>query len=398
MVPEVRRAYNAAYTPERYRRALDAVQEEAGAPADFRISETPIFLSADLAREMERAAWEIFREVTSPEAVTRASRFVPAEWNVPDETPHPVFLQIDLALVEVEPGRIGPRLIELQAFPSLYGFQVVHAHAYREAFDVPGGWTTYFGGLDDSSYVEALRRAIVAECDPREVALLEIEPHHQKTKVDFYATERQLGIAIVDALQVHRRGRRLFYKDQGGADIEIRRIYNRVIFDEVERKGYSKLRQLFTEPIDALWVGHPNWYFKISKASLPSIRSAYCPPARFLDDALGDLPSDLEQYVLKPLFSFAGLGVELGPSRERLLSIPEPGHWVLQRRIEYAACIATPDGPARAEVRMMFLWPDGGEPSLVNTLVRMSKGAMMGVNFNKDKTWVGASVAFHPPL
>ena len=398
MVPDVRRAFNAAFRPHNYQAVLDFMREEAGADPDFRISETPIFLSAELAREMERGAWEIFRQVTDPASARRASRWVPEQWRVPDETPHPVFLQVDFALVEVEPGRIGPRLIELQGFPSLYGFQRVHARSYQQAYDIPPGWTTYFGGLDEDSYVHALRRAIVADSDPRETVLLEIDPHHQKTKIDFYATARQIGIPVVDALQVHRRGARLFYKDEGGGDVEIRRIYNRVIFDEVERKGFDHLRALFVEPIEAHWVGHPNWYFKISKASLPEIRSAYCPPARFLSDAIDDLPRDLEHYVLKPLFSFAGLGVELGPTAERLRSIADPQHYILQRRIEYAPCIVTPDGPARAEVRMMFLWPDGGDPRLVNTLVRMSKGPMMGVNFNKDKTWVGASVAFHPPL
>ncbi len=111
-----------------------------------------------------------------------------------------------------------------------------------------------------------------------------------------------------------------------------------------------------------------------------------------------------------PFFSFAGLGVEIGPTRERLEAIAAAGEaagYLLQKKVEYAPAVVTPDDPAKVEVRMMFLWDrsvaaaaggGSGRPVLVNSLVRMSKGRMMGVDFNKNKTWVGASVAFHPPL
>jgi hypothetical protein len=101
---------------------------------------------------------------------------------------------------------------------------------------------------------------------------------------------------------------------------------------------------------------------------------------------------------LKPLYSFAGLGVDMEPTPEKIAALTDPHAWILQKKVNYAAFVPTPDGPkSKAELRMMFLWPDGSpDPILVNNLVRMSQGQMMGVNFNKEKTWVGSSIALHP--
>jgi hypothetical protein len=227
-------------------------------------------------------------------------------------------------------------------------------------------------------------------CDPEQVVLLEIEPEAQKTRPDFAATERLLGVRSVDVRAVGERGGRLSYRHDG-REVPIRRLYNRVIFDELVRRGLPR-EPLFTEPLDVTWVGHPNWYFKISKFSLPFLTGPHCPPAHFVSE-LEQVPEDLGSYVLKPLFSFAGLGVEIDVTPERLRALERPDEWILQRKVAYAPAIETPDGPAKAEIRMMFLWTD--RPRLVNNLVRMSKGAMMGVDFNKEKTWVGSSVAYH---
>jgi hypothetical protein len=393
VIPELRRAYNAAFTEQAYARMRRWLEAEGGCPVDFRVSETPLFLPLELTRELDKAAWEICRQVMSPEYLAIADRAISPGTVLPGEAPHPAFLQVDFALAAVG-GRVAPRLIELQGFPSLYGFQWLLSRGYREQFAIPEGWNTYFSGFDDRGYVECLREVIVGDGDPAEAVLLEVEPEKQKTRIDFAVTERMLGVPTVDAMKVIRRGRRLYYQRQG-REIEIRRIYNRVIFDEVERKGID-VGHLFHEPHDAYWVGHPRWYFKISKWSLPRIASEYCPPCHFLSD-LREIPGDLENYVLKPIFSFAGLGVEVDVTPEKIRAVAHPEGWILQRKVEYAPVIETPDGPAKAEIRMMFVWRRG-EPVLVNSLVRTSKGKMLGVDFNKDKTWIGASVAFHPPL
>jgi hypothetical protein len=394
MIPDLRRAYNAAFTEERYEAMVRDLEQDAGCPSIFRVSETPVFLSAALTRELIEAAHEMLAAVTSEEYLKVADRAVPPALAVPGEEGHTVFLQVDFALVRGEDGNLTPRLIELQGFPSLYGFQWLLEKEFRSHFPaIPEDFTPYFGGVDAETYPAVLRDAIVGDCDPENVVLLEIEPEQQKTRVDFYVTEKLLGIKTVCATDVVARGGKLFYPD-GGREVPIHRVYNRVIFDELERKGID-LSHIFRRELDVTWVGHPNWYLKISKFSLPFINSRYCPPASFVSE-LKELPEDLENYVLKPLFSFAGLGVEIGPTAERLRSLRDPEDFILQRKVDYAPAVETPEEPARVEIRMMFLWQD--RPRLVNNLIRMSKGRMMGVSFNKDRTWVGSSLAYHPRI
>jgi hypothetical protein len=395
MVPDIRRAYNADFTQQRYEDMVRDLERDAGCPSIFRICETPLFLSERLTRELIAASDEILGFVTSEEYLKQSDRAVPPHLRVPGDEGHTVFFQVDFAIVRGEDGELTPRLIELQGFPSLYGFQWLLEKEFRSHFPaVPDDWSPYFSGLTAETYPAALRDVIVADCDPEQTVLLEIDPAHQKTRIDFHVTEQLLGIPVVDAREVIERGGRLFYP-RDGREVPIRRIYNRVIFDELERKGIDLSRIFHRDLVDVTWVGHPNWYLKISKFSLPFIKSRYCPPTWFVSD-LREVPEDLENYVLKPLFSFAGLGVELGPTRERLRSLPDPENFILQRRVDYAPALETPDEPAKAEVRMMFVWKD--RPMLVNNLVRISKGKMMGVDFNKDKTWIGASSAYHPPL
>jgi hypothetical protein len=400
MIPELRRAYNAAFDDTSYRRVLEHLEREAGVPADFRISETPVFLTAEFGRTLERAAHEVIAQALAPATLAGTAWAVPSDWQVAGDPGFPQFAQVDFALALGEDGAVTPRLIELQGFPSLYGFQWLLAQAYREVFPLPAGLTTHFSGYNERSYVDLLKSTLIGDADPEQVILLEIEPEMQKTRIDFHVTSRLTGLAVVDASSVVRRGRSWFYR-RDGSEIPIRRIYNRVIVDEVERKGLHHLKDLFTADTDVEWVGHPDWYFRMSKATLPLLKSEFVPACHRLSDREA-LPDDLENYVLKPFFSFAGLGVEIGPTRERVTAIRDAGEaagYLLQRKVEYAAAVETPEEPAKVEVRMMFLWDRSvGRPTLVNSLVRMSKGRMMGVDFNKNKTWVGASVAFHPPL
>jgi hypothetical protein len=412
MVPELRRAFNAAFSEERYRALQAWLEAESGVRIPFRICETPVFLDAATTAELAGAARQVVAAVRSPEYLRAAARAVPPEYRVPGEDAHPVFLQVDLALAEAG-GRVAPRLIELQGFPSLYAFQWLLSRGYRRHFTLPEEMTCYFAGLDDRSYLDCLRRTIVGDADPETVVLLEIEPEQQKTRVDFVMTEKLLGVPTVGLAEVTVRGRQAFYRrpaeggggnggdggasrGAGGREVPIRRIYNRVIFDELARRGLE-LPPLFRADLDLEWVGHPNWFWKISKFSLPFVRGPYAPECHFLSE-LSELPADLENYVLKPLFSFAGLGVEVGVTAERLRAVSRPEDYILQRRIEYAPAVVTPDVPAKAEVRMMFVWPAAAsQPLLVNNLVRMTKGKMVGVDFNKDRIWVGSSLALHPP-
>jgi hypothetical protein len=329
----------------------------------------------------------------TPEFAQHAQTAIPPGLDVPGETSHPTFLQVDFAICEHN-GRLTPRLIELQGFPSLYGFQIFLLRCMRHAYPaIPADWTPFFSGYDERSYTQLLRDVIVGDADPETVVLLEIEPEKQNTRIDFACTETLLGVAPVSLTEVTRRGNELFYQ-RDGREVRIERIYNRVIFDELLRRPDLSFGFSMQHEVDAKWIGHPNWYFRISKHSLPFLKTAHTSRA-FLADELPASES-LNDYVLKPLYSFSGLGVDLEPTREKLAALPDPHSWILQEKVNYADFVPTPDGPrSKAEIRMMFIWPDGGEPILVNNLVRMSQGAMMGVKFNKNKTWVGSSIALH---
>src|SRR6266550_3548709 len=394
MDPQLRRRFNADFTPEKYAALVRCVNQTEKWPADFRISETPIFLTREFTNEVVRAAHEIVALTRTLAFARHAENAIPEGLEVPRESAHPNFLVVDFAIC-AEVDRLVPRLIELQAFPSLFGFQLLLLHCVRRAYPViPRNWTSSFGGIKDEAYLNLLRRTIIADSAPENVILLEIEPEKQKTRVDFAATETLLGIRPVCVTKIKKRCRQLFY-DRDGCEVRIERIYNRVIFDELNYRPDLDLPFRFQDDLDVAWVGHPNWYFRISKHSLPFLKTEHTSPAFLADEFPAD--DNIDNYVLKPLYSFAGHGVDMEPSREKIAALENPHEWILQKKIEYAPFVPTVDGQkSKAEIRMMFVWPDKDpDPTLVNNVVRMSQGKMMGVDFNMDKTWVGASIALH---
>jgi hypothetical protein len=394
MHADLRERFNADFAPEKYTALVRCVNETEKWPADFRISETPIFLTNDFTDEVTRAAKTIVDATRTLEFAKHAASAVPDKLEVPNEAAHPNFLVVDFAIC-TERNRLVPQLIELQAFPSLFGFQLLLLGCIRKAYPaIPRNWTSSFGGIKDEAYLDLLRRTIIADSAPENVILLEIEPEKQKTRIDFAATETLLGIRPVCVTKIKKRGRQLFY-DRDSREVRIERIYNRVIFDELTQRPDLELRFRFQDDVDLTWVGHPNWYFRISKHSLPFLKTEHTSPTFFADE----FPSDknVSDYVLKPLYSFAGRGVDMEPTREKLAALENPHQWILQKKIDYAPFVKTIDGQkSKAEIRMMFVWPEKDPgPTLVNNLVRMSQGKMMGVDFNIDKTWVGASIALH---
>jgi hypothetical protein len=394
MHPGLRARFNADFTPEKYATLLRCVNETEKWPADFRISETPVFLTQAFTDDVTRGANAIIDATRTPEFVKQAASAVPKELEVPNESAHPNFLVVDFAICEEE-NRLVPRLIELQAFPSLFGFQLLLLGCIRKAYPViPRNWTSSFGGIKDDAYLQLLRRTIIADSAPENVVLLEIEPEKQKTRIDFAATETLLDIRPVCVTKIKKRGGQLFY-DRDGSEVSIERIYNRVIFDELIRRPDLNLPFQFQDELDVTWVGHPNWYFRISKHSLPFLETEHTSPTFFGDDFPAN--ENIGDYVLKPLYSFAGHGVDMEPTRQKITALENPCEWILQKKVEYAPFVVTVDGKkSKAEIRMMFVWPDNDRnPTLVNNLVRMSQGKMMGVDFNVDKTWVGASIALH---
>lgn len=395
MIHELRQKFNASFTEGGHERFLQSLEAAVESRIEFRPCETPVFLPADLLEEMQRAAMDIIAQTRSAAYLEISARAIPPTYKAPNEGPHPDFIQVDFAVTRDGQGRLKPMLIELQGCASLYGFQFVLPQILKRHYDLDG-LSYLLGGLSDEAYLEILRIVILNGHAPEQVILMEIDPLRQKTLPDFRATEKLTGIRFVCISELSRRGNKLFYR-RDDREIEIRRIYNRVIIDELVNRDVSFSFD-FRDDLDVEWAGHPNWYFRISKFSLPFLNHPTVPRAWFLDQ-LVDYPQDLENFVLKPLFSFAGSGVKVSISRDDLDAVPssERGNYLLQEKVAYAPVIATPDAPSKVEIRLMYLWPNGAtDPVAVTTLARLSKGAMMGVDFNKNKTWVGSSCCFVP--
>ena len=357
-------------------------------PIPFRLSETPCFFPVELTDRLCRDGEELIRQLDTPEYLAISAKAIPPDFNVPNESRHPMFVQVDFGLVRDEAGEVHPKLVELQAFPSLYGYQTVLSQEYLRVYGFEDDAGYLPSGLNFEEFRELFRRAVVADHDPEEVILMEIDPENQKTAPDFVVTEQLLGIKTVDIRNIRQDGRELFYERQG-KHLPIRRIYNRAIVDELVRKGVTIPFEM-TGDLNVEWAGHPNWYFRISKLSLPYLQHPSVPKTWFLDK-LDRVPDDLENYVLKPLFSFAGLGVVLGPSRADLDRIPAErrSEYILQERVQFTPVIETPHGPTKAEIRIMYIWVDKLTP--VMCIVRMGRGSMMGVDQNKNMEWVGSS-------
>ena len=393
MVPALREEFNRNFTPEKYRRFLQRLDEIAGTHIQFRVSETPCFVPASLLDRMARDGRELILQlVDNPEYRKLSDATIPPQYNVPNEAPLPMFVQVDFGLVRGANGELEPKLVELQAFPSLYGYQPNSAHTYVESYSLSRDLGIYLRGYDDESYWRLMRQLIVADHDPENVILMEIGPQHQKTLPDFLITRQRLGIAVVDILSLEKRGKKLVYR-KDGREIEVRRIYNRCIVDELERKGITLPFDLRDE-LDVEWAGHPNWYFRISKFSIPYLKHPSVPKTWFLDQ-LGVLPADSENYLLKPLYSFAGVGIKFAPTRSDIDAIPhdQRHNYILQERVRFEPVIQTPHGLTQMEIRMMFVWPEEGELTPVLPLVRMGRGMMMGVDHNRNLEWVGGSAA-----
>jgi len=393
MVPALREEFNRNFTPEKYRQFLANLDRVCGTHVEFPVSETPCFVPRSLLDAMAKDGRELILQLVDNTEYRRLSDVtIPDKYNVPNEAPLPMFVQVDFGLVRGANGELEPKLVELQAFPSLYGYQPTSAHQYVESYGLAPELGIYLSGYDDDSYWRLMRQLIVADHDPENVILMEIDPEHQKTLPDFLVTQRRLGIAIVDILSLEKRGRRLFYR-KDGREIEVQRIYNRCIVDELERKGIALPFDLRDE-IDVEWAGHPNWYFRISKFSIPYLQHRSVPKTWFLDQLPG-FPENHEDFLLKPLYSFAGVGIKFAPTQLDVEAIPpdQRHNFILQERVQFEPVIQTPHGPTQMEVRMMFVWPEGGELTPVLPLVRMGRGMMMGVDHNKNLQWVGGSAA-----
>lgn len=389
----LRSQYNQEYTPVHYQEFMHSLEQDLNHPVLFRVAETPVFVDTTFKNLLLTACETIFDTLLTPEFYEKSSGSLKGMPVIPGNEGRPVFMQLDFGVCE-ENGELIPQLIEIQGFPSLYFYQIYLANSFRKHFSIPEELTTFLNGHDEASYQELLRKVIVGQSAPKNVVLLEIEPEKQSTNIDFYATAKALGIKVLCLTQLKKNGKQLSYLDETGVQIPIEKIYNRVIFDDLDKRKDLTFEFNFSDEVDVEWIGHPNWFFRISKYSLPLIQNPFVPETRFLSE-LTELPSDLENYVLKPLFSFAGMGVLIHVTPEDIAAIDDKENYILQKKVSYKPVVETLDVPAKCEIRMMAVWhPDEDRPKVVNNICRLSKGEMVGVRYNKDKEWVGGTVCF----
>ena len=393
MIKELRQKFNAAYSKEKYDAYMEKIEALHPGSLDFRNAETPIFIPKEFTDKMLGACEDIIDVIVDPKFIEITERGIPENVRVPNENEHTEFLVFDFGLCKNENGEMEPQLIEMQGFPTLYAFQAFHSELTAEYANLPSNFSPYLSGYNKETYIQLLKEIIVGDLDPENVILLEIFPEQQKTRIDFYCTEQLLGIKMVCLTKLIAEGNKLYY-DNNGKKTLIKRIYNRVIFDDLQKQeGLGEVVDL-SKDYDVEWAPHPNWFYRISKFTLPFIENPYVPQTYFLTE-LKQMPTDLENYVLKPLFSFAGMGVVIDVTPADIEAVKDPENWILQKKVNYADVIETPDVPAKAEIRLFYFWKKGwNRPKAVHNLARLSKGKMIGTRYNKNKEWVGGGVAF----
>ncbi len=399
MIPHLRKLFNDSFTEEKYQGFLDDLNAKHPGAIEFRVAETPVFVPDDFRDQMISACESIVDIVTAPGFIKESDQAIPPGDFVPGDESHPHFIAFDFGVCINGKNELEPQLIEMQGFPTLYGFQVYYPEIIQKHFSLTRNLTQYLGNYDRPSYLKALKKILIGDGEVENTILLELKPHEQKTRIDFYCTQDYFGIQPVCITDLIEEGNQLFYfHTEKKKKVQVRRIYNRIIFDDLHAQQESLGKHIdLKKNWDVQWVPHPNWFYRISKHTLPFIKHPYVPETVFLSQ-LKSLPSDLENYVLKPLFSFAGQGVVIDIKPEDIHSIKDPSNWILQRKVNYAPVILTPDEPAKAEIRVMYIWPEGADrPVPAINLARLSKGKMIGVRYNKDKSWVGGSVAFFRP-
>ena len=392
MIPSQRQKYNQQFTKEKYQNFLTELQN-GYPPIPFRVAETPVFIPKALKEKLIAAGEEIINLIKQPDFQALTQKAIPFNWDVPNENEQPHFLTFDFGICKNQAGELTPMLIEMQGFPSLYGFQHHLAKTFQTSFEIDGAVNHFLNSFNEEAYIKLLKEVIIGAHQPEEVALMDVDAPNQKTAIDFFVTQKMLSIKILALEDIKKVGKQLFYEEDG-KKIQLKRIYNRLIFDEVANNT-EIFKNSFDprEELDVEWVTHPNWFYRISKYTMPFLKSEFVPETLSLNE-VKVIPKDLENYVLKPLFSFAGMGVIIDVSKTDITNIKDPENWILQRKVNYEPAVQAPDGGVKAEIRMMYLWPDGGEPKLCINLARLSKGKMIGVRYNADFDWVGGTVGF----
>lgn len=392
MEKELRQQFNTNFSEEKYLAFIDQVNKLHPGALDFRLAETPVFVPKTFTQKILEAGEDIIDTIINERFKDITKNAIPKEFIVANENDHAHFLALDFGICENESGELEPQLVEMQGFPSLFAFQMSLDEIVQNTTTIPVTHSSYLNGYSKETAQQLLKEIIVGDTNPENVILLDIFPDKQKTRLDFFCTEDILGVKAVCITALVPQGNKLFY-ERNGVLVEIKKIFNRLVFDDLQQlKGKSIID--ITYPWDVEWISHPNWFYRISKYTLPFMWSQYIPATYFLHE-VKELPADLENYVLKPLFSYAGMGVIIDVTKEDIDKVSDPENWILQHKVKYATIIETPDKNAKVEIRLFYFWKDGWKrPVAVHNLTRLSKGKMIGTRYNENETWVGGSISF----
>lgn len=391
MDKKIRAAFNNQFTEEKYKSYLNEFEIIGNHSLDFRIAETPIFIPKEFREKMLDTCEYIIDFIKDTNFKSITDNSIPSKYKIPNEEDFPSVLVIDFAVCNNKQNVPEPQLIEMQGFPSLYGFQIINDEITRNYAQVPDNYKSYLNGYQKDSYISLLKEIIVAETNKENVILLDVFPNKQKTRIDFYCIEKLLGIKTVCVTEIKSNGTELFYL-RDGEKIIIKKIFNRIVFEELEKYNLANIID-FNLEYDVEWINHPNWFNRISKYTMPFLDHPNIPVTYFLQDI--KQPIKLNEFVLKPLFSFAGMGVIINPSQEDIDLIDDPGNWILQKKVEYAPIVETLEDPAKAEIRLFYFWKKTWErPIAIHNLARLSKGEMIGTRYNEGKKWVGGTIAY----
>ncbi len=391
MIEKFRKQFNTEFSAEKYQQFQDDIASDFDYLPTFRMAETPFFISNELKNQLIEGCNDVIALIQQENFNELTEKALELNTKVPNQDNHTTFLAIDFGICE-EDGETIPKLIEVQGFPSLYNYQFILYEKFKKHFPFIEALTPFINDISGDDYLKIISEAICNNHPPQNVVLLEIEPEKQNTKIDFYYCKRDIGIPIVCVTDVIKKNNQLFYKNQQGQEVLIKRIYNRVIFDELDLRTDLNLNFSFSDDLDVEWAGHPNWFFRISKYILPVLKGKYFIETTLLSE-LKEIPTDLENYVLKPLFSFSGTGVVFHVTPQDIENVVDKDLYILQKKVHYKPIVQSPDGLVKAEVRVLCVWEETNKkPTLLCNLVRLSRGEMIGVKFNKDKDWVGGTL------
>ncbi len=391
MIDKYRKFFNESFSLEKYQEFQDSIFSDFDYLPTFRMAETPFFISKKLKSQLIEGCNDVINLIQQSDFNNLTDKALELNTKVSNEDNHTSFLAIDFGICE-ENNEIIPKLIEVQGFPSLFNYQYIIYDKFKKIYPFLEEFTPFINGIYPEEYITILEDVICNNHPKENVVLLEIEPEKQNTKIDFYYCRRDIGIPIVCVTEIIKKGNQLFYLNEKGTEILIKRIYNRVIFDELELRKDLKLNFSFSDNLDVEWAGHPNWFFRISKYILPYLKGKYFIETTLLSE-LKSIPEDLENYVLKPLFSFSGSGVIFHVKKEDIEAVVEKELYILQKKVNYIPILQSPEGKVKVEVRVLCVWKkEDKTPTLLCNLVRLSRGEMIGVKFNKDKDWVGGTL------